>query len=118
MMTKIEAYRAVVAGEVTGEVKEKFEELIAAYEVETRKRRERAAEKRAEKHEAEKELEAAVYEFLGGEAVTASQIVEAVEGIASAQKATVIAKRLVEAGMAEQVEIKTKGRKVKGYVRV
>ena len=66
----------------------------------------------------EKELETAVYEFLGEEAVTASQIMEAVEGIASAQKATVIAKRLVEAGMAEQVEVKTKGRKVKGYVRV
>lgn len=118
MMTKIEAYRAVVAGEVTEEVKEKFAEMIAAYEGEAAKRRERAAEKRAEKLEGEKGLETAVYEFLGEEAVTASQIMEAVEGIASAQKATIIVKRLVEAGMAEQVEVKTKGRKVKGYVRV
>ena len=118
MMTKYEAYKAVVAGEVTEEVKEKFVELIAAYEAESAKRRERAAEKRAEKYEAEKELETAVYEFLGEEAVSASQIAEAVEGIATAQKATVIVKRLVAAGLVEVSTIKgTKGGKVKGYAR-
>lgn len=117
MMTKIEAYRAVATGEVTEEVREKFVELIEAYEAEAGKRRERAAVKRAEKLEAEKGLEAAVYEFLGEEAVSASQIMEAVEGLTSVQKATSIAKRLVEAGMAEQVELKVKGRKIKGYTR-
>jgi VIT1/CCC1 family predicted Fe2+/Mn2+ transporter len=118
MMTKIEAYKAVVAGEMTDEVIAKFEELIAAYEAEAAKRKERAAVKRAEKLEAEKGLETAVYEFLGEEAVSASQIMEAVEGLTSVQKATSIAKRLVEAGMAEQVELKVKGRKIKGYTRV
>ena len=117
-MTKIDAYRAVVAGDVTEEVKEKFEELITAHENETEKRKNRAAEKRAEKLESEKALEDAILVLLGEEPMTASDICNGVEGIETPQKATVIAKRLVEAGRAVQVEVKGAKGKVKGYVRV
>ena len=117
MMTKIEAYKAVVAGEVTEEVREKFVELVEAYEAEAAKRRERAAEKRAEKLAGEKHLEDAVYAVLGEEAMTASDIKDAVEGIATAQKATIVVKRLVEAGMAEVQDVKGKSGKVKGYTK-
>lgn len=116
MMTKIDAYKAVVAGEVTEEVKEKFAEMIAAYETEAGKRRERAAEKKAEKRAADAGLEAAILEALGKEPMSASQIMEAVEGIATPQKATVLVKRLVEDGKAAQVDMKIEKRKVKGYV--
>ena len=51
-MTKIEAYKADIAGEINEEVIAKFEELIVAHENESEKRRNRAAEKRAEKLEA------------------------------------------------------------------
>lgn len=118
MMTKIDAYRAVVAGEMTDEVIAKFEELIAAYEAEAAKRKERAAAKRAEKLAAEADIEAAVYEVLGDEAMTATQIAEAVDGIATAQKATILVKRLVEAGKAQVQDIKGAKGKVKGYTRV
>ena len=118
MMTKIEAYRAVVAGEITEEVREKFVELVEAYEAEAGKRRERAAAKRAEKLAAEADIEAAVYEVLGDEAMTATQIAEAVDGIATAQKATILVKRLVEAGKAQVQDIKGAKGQVKGYTRV
>lgn len=117
-MTKVEAYKAVIAGEVTEEVVAKFEEMLAAHEAQGKARKEKAAEKRAEKLEAEKAIEEAVYAMLGEEAVTASQIKEGVEGIETAQKATVLAKRLVTAGRAVQVEVKGAKGKVKGYVRV
>ena len=48
-MTKVEAYKAVIAGEITEEVKAKFEEMLVAHEAEGEKRKARAAEKRAEK---------------------------------------------------------------------
>lgn len=114
-MTKVEAYKAVIANEVTEEVVEKFQELLAAHEAEAEKRRNRAAEKRAEKIAAEKELEDGILGFLGDEPKTASEIVEAVEGINTPQKATVIAKRLVAAGSVKVEDIKGKRGKVKGY---
>ena len=33
-MTKVEAYKAVIAGEITEEVKAKFEEMLVAHEAE------------------------------------------------------------------------------------
>jgi len=117
-MTKVEAYKAVIANEVTEEVIAKFEEMLAVHDAETLKRKDKAAEKRAEKLEAEKVLEEAVLEMLGEEAVTASDIKDAVEGIETAQKATVIAKRLVAAGLVEIVKVKGKSGKVNGYVKV
>lgn len=114
-MTKIEAYKAVIAGEVTEEVVEKFVELVAAYDQEAEKRKARSAEKRAEKLEAEKVLEQGILDVLSAEAMTASDIRDAVEGIETSQKATVVVKRLVEAGLAKVEDIKGKKGKVKGY---
>ena len=116
--TKVEAYKAVIAGEITEEVKAKFEEMLVAHEAEGEKRKARAAEKRAEKLASEKVLEDGVLAVLGTEAMTASDIKDAVEGIETAQKATVIAKRLVAAGLVAQTEVKGKSGKVKGYTLV
>ena len=110
-MTKIDAYRAVVAGEMNDEVIAKFEELIESYEKETLKRRETANKKREEKLAGEQELVDRIDEMLSEEPLTASDIAE-VLGI-KIQKATVLAKRT----SATQVEVKKNGRKVKGYVR-
>ena len=114
-MTKVEAYKAVISGEITEEVVSKFEELLATHESEGEKRRNRAAEKRAEKLAAEKVLEDGILAVLGTEPMTASDIRDAVEGIETPQKATVIAKRLVAAGLVSQTEVKGKSGKVKGY---
>ena len=114
-MTKIEAYKAVVNGVVNEDVIEKFNEMIEAYETEAEKRRKRADEKKAEKLEAEKILEDGILEMLGDEPMTATDIAEAVEGINTPQKATVVVKRLVAAGLANVQDIKGKKGKVKGY---
>jgi hypothetical protein len=114
-MTKVEAYKAVISGEMNEDVIAKFEELLAAHEAEGEKRRNRAAEKRAEKLEGEKVLEDGILAVLGEEPMTASDIRDAVEGINTPQKATVIAKRLVAAGLVNVTEVKGKSGKVKGY---
>lgn len=117
-MTKVEAYKAVIAGEINEEVIAKFEEMLAAHEAEGEKRRNRAAEKRVEKLEAEKVLEEGILNVLSNEPMTASDICTAVEGINTPQKATVVAKRLVAAGLVEVQEVKGKSGKVKGYTLV
>ena len=117
-MTKVEAYKAVISGEITEDVVSKFEELLATHEAEGEKRRNRAAEKRAEKLEGEKVLEEAILGLLGEDPMTASDICAAVEDIKTPQKATVIAKRLVAAGLVSQTEVKGKNGKVKGYTLV
>ena len=117
-MTKIEAYKAVIAGEINEEVIAKFEEMVVAYEAEGEKRRNRAAEKRAEKLEGEKVLEEGILAVLGTEPMTASDICAAVEGINTPQKATVVAKRLVAAGLVNVEDVKGKNGKVKGYTLV
>ena len=117
-MTKVEAYKAVIANEITEEVVAKFEEMLAAHEAEGEKRRNRAAEKRAEKLEAEKVLEEGILAVLSDEPMTATNICEAVEGINTPQKATVVAKRLVTNGLVEVQDVKGKSGKVKGYTLV
>ncbi len=114
-MTKVEAYKAVIAGELTEEVIAKFEEMLVAHEAEGEKRRNRAAEKRAEKLASEKVLEDGILAVLGEEPMTASDIKDAVEGIESPQKATAVVKRLVAAGLVNVQEVKGKSGKVKGY---
>ena len=114
-MTRIEALRAIVAGEITEEVIAKVEEMIVAHDVEGEKRRAKAAEKRAEKLEAEKVLEDGILAVLGAEPMTASDVKDAVEGIETPQKATAILKRLVEGGLVAKTEVKGKSGKVKGY---
>ena len=117
-MTRIEALRAVVAGEITEEVISVVEGMIAVHDAEGEKRRARAAEKRAEKLESEKVLEDGILAVLNAEPMTASDIKEAVEGIESPQKATAVVKRLVAAGLVAVTEVKGKSRKVKGYTLV
>ena len=117
-MTKVEAYKAVIANEITEEVVAKFEEMLAAHEAEGEKRRNRAAEKRAEKLEAEKVLEEGILAVLSDEPMTASDICGAVEGINTPQKATVVAKRLVANGLVEVQDVKGKSGTVKGYTLV
>ena len=114
-MTKVEAYKAVIAGEINEDVITKFEEMLTAHEAEGEKRRNRAAEKRAEKLEGEKVLEDAILGLLGEEPMTASDICNGVEGIKTPQKATIIAKRLVGAGLVNVQDVKGKSGKVKGY---
>ena len=114
-MTKFEAYQAVINGQVNEDVVEKFREMLETHEAEAEKRRNRAAEKRAEKLAAEKVLEDGIMEVLGAEPMTASDIAEAVEGINTPQKATVVVKRLVAAGLAAVQDVKGKKGKVKGY---
>jgi hypothetical protein len=116
-MTKVEAYKAVIAGEITEEVKAKFEEMLTAHEAEGAKRRDKAAEKRAEKLEGEAALVDAIVEFLGDEFVTASDICEHFDEIKSAQKATILVKRAVEDGRAITEKVKGKSGKVNGYKR-
>ena len=117
-MTKNEAYKAVINGEINDEVIEKFEEMVAIHEAEGEKRRNRAAEKRAEKLEAEKVLEDGILEILGAEPMTASDICAAVDGLNTPQKATVVVKRLVAAGLVKVQDVKGKSGKVKGYTFV
>lgn len=114
-MTKIEAYQAVINGQINEDVIEKFREMIETHEAEAEKRRGRAAEKRAEKLEAEKVLEDGILQVLGEDPMTASDIAEAVEGIKTPQKATVVVKRLVANGLAAVQDVKGKKGKVKGY---
>ena len=115
-MTKREMLEKVAQGEVTDEVMAKAAELIVAMDAEAAKRREKAAEKRAEKLEGEKDLEDGIVEFLGTvESATASDIKDAVEGIKSPQKATAVAKRLVGAGVLTVADGKGKSGKVKVY---
>ena len=117
-MTKVEAYKAVISGEITEDVITKFAEMLASHEAEGEKRRNRAAEKRAEKLESEKGLEEEILNLLGEEPMTASDICNGVEGIKTPQKATVIAKRLVGAGLVNVQDVKGKNGKVKGYTLV
>ena len=117
-MTKVEAYKAVIAGEVTEEVREKFVEMLEAHEAEGEKRKAKAAEKRAEKLAAETVLEQDIMSVLGTEPMTASDIKDAVEGIETPQKATVVVKRLVASGLVAVQEVKGKSGKVKGYTLV
>ena len=117
-MTRFEAVRQAIVEVQTEEVREALEAMLVAHEAETEKRRVKAAEKRAEKLEAEKVLEDGIMAVLGTEPMTASDIRDAVEGIETPQKATAVVKRLVTAGLVGVTEVKGKSGKVKGYTLV
>ena len=116
-MTKREMLEKVAAGEMNEDIMAKAAELVEAMDAEAVKRKEKADEKRAEKLEAEASLVDAIVEFLGDEFVTATDIFEGVEGISSAQKATILAKRGVEQGRIVTDKVKGKSGKVNGYKR-
>ena len=116
-MTKREMLVAIVNGEMNEEVMAKAQELIEAMDSGNAKRKGKADEKRAEKLEAEAKLVDSIVEFLGDEFVTASDICDAFEEIATPQKATVLVKRAVEDGRAMTEKIKGAKGKVNGYKR-
>lgn len=110
-MTKREFLTQVIAGTITEETVEFAKAEVAKLDADLAK----AAAKRAEKKAENAPLVEALQAILTDEPITASQIAEAVEGINNASKATVIAKILVESGVATVTEVKVKGRTVKGY---
>lgn len=110
-MTKREFLTKVTEGVVTEDVIEFAKNEIAKLDAENAK----AAEKRAAKKAENAPLVEALQAILTDEPITASQIAEQVDGINNSSKATVIAKILVESGVATVSEVKVKGRTVKGY---
>ena len=112
-MTKREFLTQVIAETANEEIKEFAKKEIEKLDAELAK----AAEKRAAKKAENAPLVEALQEILTDEPMTASQIAENVEGINNASKATVIAKILVESGVASVTEVKVKGRAVKGYFK-
>ena len=112
IMTKREFLTQVTEGAVvSAEMAEFAKAEIAKLDAELAK----AAEKRAAKKAENAPLMDALQAILTDEPITASQIAEQIDGINNASKATVIAKALVEAGIATVTEVKVKGRAVKGY---
>lgn len=110
-MTKREFLTQVIAGTVTEETVEFAKAEVAKLDADLAK----AAAKRAEKKAENAPLVEALQAILTDKPMTASEIAEAVEGINNSSKATVIAKILVESGVATVTEVKVKGRTVKGY---
>ena len=113
-MTERDFLTKVIAETADAEVKAFAEKEIAKLDAELAK----AAEKRAAKKAENAPLVEALQAILTDEPMTASQIAENVEGINNASKATVIAKALVESGLATSTKIKVKGREVFGYAKV
>lgn len=113
-MTTREAYIAVVEGNVTEEVIAKFETLVANLDAANARKREKAAEKKAEKAQADAGLIARIAELLKGseDGMTQTDIAEALDGEISAQKAGRLAK-MVEG--VEQFDKRIDKRKVKAY---
>ena len=117
-MTKVEAYKAVIAGDVTEDVVAKFEEMLAAHEAELEKRKERQAEKRAEKEKEYDEVIATIVDTILSEdtAMTASEIGEAL-GV-NVQKASALMRKVVDRGLAVKSDVKVKGKGTqKGYTK-
>ena len=113
-MTKREFLTQVIAETANEEIKAFAGAEIEKLDAELAK----AAEKRAAKKAENAPLMEALQAVLTDEPMTAAQIAEAVEGINNASKATVIAKALVESGLATSTKVKVKGREVFGYAKV
>lgn len=122
-MTTREIYNAMTAGAtVTGEMAAWAAEKLAKLDAANEKRR-NAPSKTAEKNAPFIEK---VYELLGDEAMTATDIAAAlneleldVDKAFTPQKATSLARSLVAEGRAEQVELKIPKKGVqKGYVKI
>lgn len=113
-MTTREAYIAVVEGNVTEEVKAKFETLVANLDAANARKREKNEEKKAEKAKADAGLIERIAELLKGneDGMTQTDIAEALDREISAQKAGRLAK-MVEG--VEQFDKRIDKRKVKAY---
>jgi hypothetical protein len=113
-MTTREALVAVLNGQITDEVTEKLQAMVARIDEKNVKAREKAAEKRAVKDAENAGLVAKIAELLKAseDGMTQTDIAEALGGEISAQKAGRLAK-LVEG--VEQFDKKIEKRKVKAY---
>lgn len=111
-MTKTEVLNAIINGaEITNEMRE-----FAQHELEliANKNSKRAEKEKAKRAEVDEPLMAQLTEFLQGKSAVASEIGVALE--ISTQKATHIAKRLVDSGVAKSTDVKVKGgRTCKSY---
>jgi len=111
-MTKREVMDAIIEANVNAEVTEWAE----AEKERMDKANKRNAEKRAEKAKENEGIKKAIFDFLGEEPKTATEVAEEV-GI-STQKASAMLRQIVEAGEAEVTEVKIpKKGKRKAYTR-
>lgn len=114
-MTKREVLNAIVNAEINTEVTEWAEAEIERMD----KANARNAEKRAEKAKENEPIKAAIFEVLGDEPKTATQIKDeiGIDGV-SVQKVSALLRKIVEAGDADKVDVKIKGKGTqKGYTR-
>lgn len=114
-MTKREVLNAIVNAEINAEVTEWAEAEIERMD----KANARNAEKRAEKAKENEPIKAAIFEVLGDEPKTATQIKDeiGIKGV-SVQKVSALLRKIVEAGDADKVDVKIKGKGTqKGYTR-
>ena len=109
-MTKRDFYVFVSEGTINDEVIEKANELIEKLDAENEKRKNRVSKKALENEP----IKDAIVAVLTSEPKTATVIGEEVE--ISTQKASALLRQLVEAGKANKVDVKVKGKGVqKGY---
>lgn len=114
-MTKREVLNAIVNAEINAEVTEWAEAEMERMD----KANARNAEKRAEKAKENEPIKAAIFEVLGEEPKTATQIKDEIgmDGV-SVQKVSALLRKIVEAGDADKVDVKIKGKGTqKGYTR-
>ena len=115
MMTKRMALEAIVAEMENEDVKAwataELEKMDAANEA----RKNKVTPKKQELIDAATKLAA---EYFTDEPMTATQVAEVFGGDMKVQKASAIARKAVEMGLATQVDVKVKGKgTVKGYIK-
>lgn len=109
-MTRREFLEVVKSGEINDEVIAKADEMLEKLDAENEKRRNRVSKKALENEP----IKERIVEVLGDEPKTATEIGAEVE--ISTQKASALLRQLVEAGKANKVDVKVKGKGTqKGY---
>ena len=109
-MTRRDFLEAVVSGTINDEVIEKANEMLIKLDAENEKRRNRVSKKALENEP----IKDAICGVLTDEPKTATEIGAEVE--ISTQKASALLRQLVEAGKANKVDVKVKGKGTqKGY---
>lgn len=114
-MTKREVMDAIIEANVNAEVTEWAEAELERMD----RANKRNAEKRAEKAKENEPIKAAIFEVLSDEPKTATEIKDeiGIDGV-SVQKVSALMKKIVEAGEADKVDVKVKGKGTqKGYTR-
>ena len=103
-MTRREFLEVVKSGEINDEVVAKAGEMLEKLDAENEKRRNRVSKKALENEP----IKERIVEVLGDEPKTATEIGAEVE--ISTQKASALLRQLVEAGKANKVDVKVKGK--------